>query len=513
MGSNQNATAGTFETSRSLDSGAINTTRFLPAAGSVGAVVESTQTRNEYGEPANYNLRFGALTLYSVTNVLRDLAGRVLSEREQVGEQTFDRGYGYDEAGRLEDVWLNGELAAHYAYDANGNRVLRASQGLSEVGVYEAGDRVVSYGGWNYDVDDNGRLRSRTEQATGDVVTYGYDSLGALRSVESEDGVRVDYGVDMQARRVRKSVNGVVVKRWLYQDALRIVAELSPSGQVESRFVYGDRGNVPSMMVTASQAYRIVSDVRGSVRLVVNVDSGAIVQRLDYDEFGRVLTDTNPGFQPFGFAGGLYDADTGLVRFGARDYDAYTGRWTARDPALFGGGQANLYAYVHNDPINYVDITGEQAVEVIFLSRSIGGNEGEALRPTHHAGVVVNFGDEAWIIEGGPAAGGALFGYARKAKSEGWYADFSHSACWDTKTKRDVPVRILGRYMIEGYDRTGDDLQSLVADLNQSFSGTPYVPPPGGPNSNTYARMVLEQLGIAASLPGNAPPLGGWGWP
>jgi len=44
------------------------------------------------------------------------------------------------------------------------------------------------------------------------------------------------------------------------------------------------------------------------------------VQRLDYDEFGRVLLDTNPGFVPFGYAGGLYDADTGLVRFGSRDY-------------------------------------------------------------------------------------------------------------------------------------------------------------------------------------------------
>jgi RHS repeat-associated protein len=54
--------------------------------------------------------------------------------------------------------------------------------------------------------------------------------------------------------------------------------------------------------------------------------------------------DSNPGFQPFGFAGGLYDRDTGLVRFGARDYDAETGRWTARDPILFAGGQGNLYA-------------------------------------------------------------------------------------------------------------------------------------------------------------------------
>ncbi|HET8934091.1 MAG TPA: RHS repeat-associated core domain-containing protein [Polyangiales bacterium] len=48
-------------------------------------------------------------------------------------------------------------------------------------------------------------------------------------------------------------------------------------------------------------------------------------------EFGVVLNDSNPGFQPFGFAGGLYDADTGLVRFGERDYDALTGRWTKKD--------------------------------------------------------------------------------------------------------------------------------------------------------------------------------------
>ena len=34
---------------------------------------------------------------------------------------------------------------------------------------------------------------------------------------------------------------------------------------------------------------------------------------------GNITSDTNPGFQPFGFAGGLYDTDTGLTRFGARD--------------------------------------------------------------------------------------------------------------------------------------------------------------------------------------------------
>ena len=79
---------------------------------------------------------------------------------------------------------------------------------------------------------------------------------------------------------------------------------------------------------------------------------------MDYDEFGRVLHDTNPGFQPFGFAGGMYDRDTGLVRFGARDYDAETGRWTAKDPMDFASGNTNLFSYAQDDPVDLVDPTG-----------------------------------------------------------------------------------------------------------------------------------------------------------
>ena len=61
---------------------------------------------------------------------------------------------------------------------------------------------------------------------------------------------------------------------------------------------------------------------------------------------------------PMGFAGGLYDSDTGLVRFGARDYDPMVGRWVSKDPILFRGGQSNLYVYVGNDPVNRRDPRG-----------------------------------------------------------------------------------------------------------------------------------------------------------
>ena len=112
-------------------------------------------------------------------------------------------------------------------------------------------------------------------------------------------------------------------------------------------------------MVKGGITYRFITDQLGSVRLVVNSQTGDIAQQLSYDEFGIVTQDTNPGFQPFGWAGGLYDTDTGLTRFGARDYDAQTGRWTSKDPIRFGGGDSNLYGYVLGDPVNFIDPTGE----------------------------------------------------------------------------------------------------------------------------------------------------------
>ena len=119
------------------------------------------------------------------------------------------------------------------------------------------------------------------------------------------------------------------------------------------------------MVMNDGTVYRLITDHLGSVRLVVNAETGEVVQRMDYDGFGRVLNDTNEGFQPFGFAGGLYDDDTGLLRFGARDYDAYAGRWTAKDPIRFAGG-VNLYAYVGSDPVNLRDPMGLYSFSIGF---------------------------------------------------------------------------------------------------------------------------------------------------
>ncbi|RYG31649.1 MAG: RHS repeat-associated core domain-containing protein, partial [Burkholderiales bacterium] len=129
---------------------------------------------------------------------------------------------------------------------------------------------------------------------------------------------------------------------------------------------YGSRSNVPDSMVMGGVTYRLVADHLGSVRLVVDAANGDVIQRIEYDVWGVATLDTNPGFQPFGFAGGLYDAAAELVHFGARDYDPQVGVWISKDPARFAGG-FNFYEYSNSDPVNYADDSGHQPRAVARL--------------------------------------------------------------------------------------------------------------------------------------------------
>lgn len=165
-------------------------------------------------------------------------------------------------------------------------------------------------------------------------------------------------------RRIGKKVGSVVKKRWLCQDGLNPIAEVDPTtNTLVARYVYGSRPNVPDLVVRGTNTYRLVADQLGSPRAIVNVANASDVPyRADYSAFGEA-TWKGAGaaaldWLPFGFAGGLYDADTGLVRFGARDYDPSMGRWMSKDPILFDGGQTNLYSFVNDDPVNRTDASG-----------------------------------------------------------------------------------------------------------------------------------------------------------
>ncbi len=116
---------------------------------------------------------------------------------------------------------------------------------------------------------------------------------------------------------VTPGVGSAVNEGLLYDEQGRVVAELDGSNNVLSTFVYGLKPNTPDYMVRGGVAYRIVSDWRGDVRLVLDTTktgASAIVQQLDYGDWGNVTNLVDPAcgdgqpalcWQPFGFAGGL----------------------------------------------------------------------------------------------------------------------------------------------------------------------------------------------------------------
>lgn len=321
--------------------------------------VTDTISYNGFAETTNYNAKFNMTTLYDV-GYIYDKLGRIANKTETIGGLTTIYAYGYDSTGRLTTVTLNNapQPLVIYGYDGNDNRTSINLGGIITNASYDNQDRLTNYGNTTYTYTANGELQSKTNAAS--VTQYNYDVLGNLRNVTLPDTTQIEYLIDGQNRRIGKKVNGTLTQGFLYQDQLEPVAELDGSNNVVSRFVYGTRSNTPDYMIKGGVTYRLICDQVGSVRLVVDVSTGNIAQRIDYDEFGIILNDTNPNFQPFGFAGGIYDSQTGLTRFGARDYDAETGRWTTKDRILFGGSDPNLYSYAFAEPVNQYDSQGEK---------------------------------------------------------------------------------------------------------------------------------------------------------
>jgi RHS repeat-associated protein len=311
-----------------------------------------------YGEIASATASYNGAILYEC-HYQYDALGRIAGKTECIEDVTHEWTYLYDARGQLTGVSRDGSPVETYSYSLAGNRIgavnTLTSQNLSESDYeYDADGRLLRAGGTMYTFDADGRLNQVT--LSGAPIGYVYNTDGTLAGVDLPTGGRVEYLYDSAGRRIARSLNGVRTHAWLYGQGAAPLAEYDGQGQLRSLFVYAS-GPAPVRMIRNGETFHLVSDLLGSPRLVVNA-SGTLVKRIDYDAFGNIIQDTNLAFDlPVGFAAGLADPAQELIRFGARDYQPSTGRWTARDPILAAGGW-NLYAYAENSPVSRVDRSG-----------------------------------------------------------------------------------------------------------------------------------------------------------
>ncbi|MEK2645512.1 RHS repeat domain-containing protein [Bdellovibrio sp. BCCA] len=289
----------------------------------------------------------------------RDPLGRISTTVSSYPSQKLN--YSYDKLGRLVAVQSSNGIR-EYSYDDNGNRLSFKSGSVAIKGEYDDQDRLIFYGQNKYTYSKFGNLAKVEEYVSPSqqprITEYDYDSMGNLRAVKLPDGRLIEYIIDGQNRRIGKKINGKLVQGFIFQSQYQIAAETDGSGKIIRRFVYGSKLNIPDYVVTGGKEYRIISDQVGTPKVIVEAATGKIIESLNYDEFGVSLNGKHSAYLPFGFAGGVNDSDTGLVRFGARDYSPIVGRWTNKDPIGFNGGDTNLYGYVANNPVSYIDPTG-----------------------------------------------------------------------------------------------------------------------------------------------------------
>ena len=335
--------------------------------GSVSAITDTVMNLGfDYdlmGRAFNRDMTVNNIAAYGL-NLTYNNIGQITSKIETVSNINHIIDYEYDGAGRILSVSRDAVPVEQYTYDNNGNTL--TLNGVAA--VYDNQDRIVSLGSTSYVFDDDGYLAQRGTD------TFVYSTRGELLSTTAVGSGEIRYAYDGYGRRVARTDDSGTVQ-YLYGNPgnLFLITAIRDLSDVLTVYEYDEQGLLFAME-RGGVRYYIATDQIGSPRVITDVN-GAVVKILEYSAYGVRLTDSAPTFDmPFGYAGGLEDRATGMVRFGYRDYDQASGRWMARDPALYAGGQANLYVYVGNDPINGRDPLGLWCYNInLYIGFGAGG--------------------------------------------------------------------------------------------------------------------------------------------
>ncbi|MDR1976383.1 MAG: hypothetical protein LBQ18_05270 [Campylobacteraceae bacterium] len=308
--------------------------------------------------------------IYGYTNTLRNTADKLLTQTEYLYDRTLYHTYTYDKQGRLTKASTlhsgvkNEKPSSYYyieefSYDKQGNilkqTIANNTQKTIRQGAYDIDDRTKIFDNTNYIYNTDGYLSSKTDAQ--ETTTYTYGTLGELREVILPNNDKITYLYNSNNQRTAKLINNQIEEKYLWLNLTTLLAVYDKDDNLISRFYYSN-DRVPYKVKHNNQIYYLSYNHQGSLKAVTD-QNGQNIKSIIYSAYGNIIQDTNPNLNiHIGFAGGLYDKDTKLIRFGYRDYDPNTGKWTTKDPIDFSGGDSNLYGYVMGDPVNGVDVEG-----------------------------------------------------------------------------------------------------------------------------------------------------------
>ena len=210
-----------------------------------------------------------------------------------------------------------------HAYDYNGNTLTKV-----------VGSNTTSFA-WDYE----NRLSSVTLPGSGGTVSFKYDPFGRRIYKSSSSGTSI----------------------YAY-DGDNLVEETNASGGVVARYSQTENIDEPLAMLRSGVTSYYQADGLGSVTSLSNA-AGALAQTYTFDSFGKLTASSGSLVNPFQYTARDFDSETNLQFSRARYYDPSTGRFINEDPMRF-NASINFYAYVDDDPVNWMDPAGLDKAEV-----------------------------------------------------------------------------------------------------------------------------------------------------
>ncbi|MGY3663736.1 MAG: DUF6531 domain-containing protein [Roseburia sp. 1XD42-69] len=309
----------------------------------------------------------------------------IQKERRGLPEESGCYHYGYDSLGRLTEVEKDGDLLRSYAYDSFGNRIGKTDfrrnmqnvyaydslNRLTEEEIIFSGDRIKK----NYEYDRRGNL---VEEYQENELLHGYQ-FGATNRLEKAwngAGAEAKYFYNGLGQRTGR-MDGDTKEKYLL-DLTKTYYNLLGVETSEKKQKYYWDYNVAAAEEEGNMLQYYLQDELGSpLRILYSTGKG---ETYGYDEFGEDLY--QPGkeekfgnrysqqgeHQPFGYTGYRYDNVSGTYFAQAREFRPDLGRFTAEDVVRGRGGKPetlNRYGYCWGNPLQYVDLDGNNALTVL----------------------------------------------------------------------------------------------------------------------------------------------------
>jgi RHS repeat-associated protein len=275
-----------------------------------------------------------------------------------------DEAWTYDDAGNRLSAKTGG-VTTNFAYTAEGllcdARTAAASCTGGNITSDSAG-RILSYNGWTYGYDADGRLVSACKSATcaagSDAVTFAYDGEGHRTSIVETPAAGTSIATTTfryqgdapveEVTTVGAPTNTTITRTFTIDDSGRIIRMTIPSG-------------------TSAGTYQVTWNGHGDTLALwkVNADGTlTLANSYTYDTWGKPTTTLAGSFADLGFrylyvggSGVEWDngLSVGLIYMHARHYVPAFGRFLEPDPAAPGG---NLYGYGEANPVTLTDPAG-----------------------------------------------------------------------------------------------------------------------------------------------------------